>query len=178
MYRVEFVLHSGLDAAERGRFVADMLALDVHPERVEMSEDGSGAVYYFDPPITVEERAVLDRWLTEHPLVWRHTESVAATAELRCEFTCLAAPVQAEGTLAGHPFYFRARGDEWSFAVSEQPDVDPAALHSAQAAEGSGWFRGGTFAGAYTGSRLPRDDAEMLIHLCAREYLYEAATPR
>lgn len=26
-------------------------------------------------------------------------------------------PVQAEGTIAGEPFYFRARGNNWSFMI-------------------------------------------------------------
>jgi len=31
-------------------------------------------------------------------------------------------PVQAEGTVNGHPFYFRARGVSWSLEVACQPD--------------------------------------------------------
>lgn len=30
-------------------------------------------------------------------------------------------PVQAEGTIAGLPFYFRARGAQWSFSVGADP---------------------------------------------------------
>jgi len=30
-------------------------------------------------------------------------------------------PVQAEGTVNGTPFYFRARGNSWSFSVGEDP---------------------------------------------------------
>jgi hypothetical protein len=33
-------------------------------------------------------------------------------------------PVQAEGTVGGKPFYFRARGEHWSFRVAE-PGEDP-----------------------------------------------------
>jgi len=29
-----------------------------------------------------------------------------------------ACPVQAEGTIDGHPFYFRYRGDEWSLTIA------------------------------------------------------------
>src|SRR5204863_6009634 len=32
-------------------------------------------------------------------------------------FTCMAAPVQAEGSISDHAFYFRARGQEWSFGI-------------------------------------------------------------
>ena len=35
------------------------------------------------------------------------------------------APVQAEGTIVGKPLYFRARWEEWSFAVTDSEDVDP-----------------------------------------------------
>jgi hypothetical protein len=38
---------------------------------------------------------------------------------LQYQFTSGAAPVQAEGTVAGHPFYVRARHDEWTFSVPE-----------------------------------------------------------
>lgn len=30
-------------------------------------------------------------------------------------------PVQAEGTIAGKPFYFRARGDHWSIRIGDDP---------------------------------------------------------
>lgn len=32
-----------------------------------------------------------------------------------------ACPVQAEGTVDGIPFYFRARGDEWSMSIGLDP---------------------------------------------------------
>lgn len=47
-------------------------------------------------------------------------------------------PVQAEGRIAGRPFYFRARHDEWSFAVADDPEGD--ALQARFGCE-SGWFR-------------------------------------
>jgi hypothetical protein len=34
-------------------------------------------------------------------------------------------PVQAEGMIDGMPFYFRARGEGWSFSVAATPDGDP-----------------------------------------------------
>lgn len=34
-------------------------------------------------------------------------------------------PVQAEGTIGGKPFYFRARGKHWSFAVGADPLGSP-----------------------------------------------------
>lgn len=34
-------------------------------------------------------------------------------------------PVQAEGTIAGQPFYFRARGEHWSVGVGADPIGKP-----------------------------------------------------
>ena len=34
-------------------------------------------------------------------------------------------PVQAEGRIAGRPFYFRARCEGWSFSVGEEPVGNP-----------------------------------------------------
>jgi hypothetical protein len=87
-------------------------------------------------------------------------------------FTCDAAPVQAEGTLDGHPFYFRARGDRWTFAVAEEPGVDPVHIDSAEGAVGRGFFleapygAPGSFAAGYMALAVARD----LIEECARRY--------
>jgi len=35
-------------------------------------------------------------------------------------------PVQAEGTIEGHPFYFRARGSHWSLEISPPPGISGA----------------------------------------------------
>jgi len=48
--------------------------------------------------------------------------------DLLYTFTTTAAPVQAEGTIRGKPFYFRARHGSWSFAPAMKPSVDPKAL--------------------------------------------------
>lgn len=34
-------------------------------------------------------------------------------------------PVQADGTIGGQPFYFRARGEHWSFGVGADPIGEP-----------------------------------------------------
>ena len=34
-------------------------------------------------------------------------------------------PVQADGTIDGWPFYFRARGERWSFSIGKNPVGDP-----------------------------------------------------
>ena len=39
-------------------------------------------------------------------------------------------PVQAEGTINGHLFYFRARHDEWTFSISESSRIDPVDIQT------------------------------------------------
>jgi hypothetical protein len=34
-------------------------------------------------------------------------------------------PVQAEGTIEGKPFYFRARGESWSLGIGGEPVLEP-----------------------------------------------------
>jgi len=34
-------------------------------------------------------------------------------------------PVQAEGTINGHPFYFRSRHENWAVRVADAKDGDP-----------------------------------------------------
>lgn len=38
-------------------------------------------------------------------------------------------PVQAEGTVAGLPFYFRARGQRWTLGIGHDPIGDPEWHH-------------------------------------------------
>jgi hypothetical protein len=42
----------------------------------------------------------------------------------RGTMTCGACPVQIEGEVDGHAFYFRARGGGWSFGISHDPMTD------------------------------------------------------
>lgn len=83
--------------------------------------------------------------------------------------------MQAEGTVAGRPFYFRARYDEWTFAVADQPGVDPGDIDSADAARGRGWFRSETVGAPreFGASYLSVNDATSLIRRCAAEYIAE-----
>lgn len=174
-YRIDFGLRSGLETRERTRFPYSIIELGVHPERVEVNADGTGAILYSDPPIDAAERDLLRGWLTGNPDVEWHAERVAPVSALIYEFTSPAAPVQAEGTIAGQPFYFRARWDEWSFAVSELSGLDPAAITSSDVWEDGGWFRGGTLPDPRAASYMPIGEAEMLIQICAREYLASRA---
>lgn len=88
------------------------------------------------------------------------------------QFTCDAAPVQAEGTLEGHPFYFRSRGDQWAFSVSEEPALDPVFIDSAESAAGRGYYAEGQYgaSGSYAASYMPLAEARELISECARRY--------
>ncbi|HJR34482.1 MAG TPA: hypothetical protein VJ817_06015 [Gemmatimonadales bacterium] len=87
-------------------------------------------------------------------------------------FTCDSAPVQGEGTLNGHPFYFRARGDHWTFSLAEEPGLDPVFIDSAESALGRGYYLEGQYGapGSFAASYLPLAEARMLIDECARRY--------
>jgi hypothetical protein len=96
---------------------------------------------------------------------------------LTFQFTCIAAPVQAEGTIAGHAFYFRARGEEWTFALAERFSDDPVLLGPEDAAAGTAWYRSGSVSGGrFAASYLALDEARLLIDECARAYLTERAS--
>jgi hypothetical protein len=88
------------------------------------------------------------------------------------QFTCDAAPVQAEGTLEGHPFYFRARGDQWAFSLAEEPELDPVFIDSAESASGRGYYLEGQYGApdSFAASYMPLAEARSLIDACARRY--------
>lgn len=91
---------------------------------------------------------------------------------LEFEFTSFMAPVQAEGTIAGRAFYFRARTQRWELTVAENPGDDPAALDAASAAVGVAWYRTGEIPGGpFAASYVPLDEASSIIRSCAREYI-------
>lgn len=87
-------------------------------------------------------------------------------------FTCDAAPVQAEGTLDGHPFYFRARGEQWTFSLAEEPGLDPVCIESAETAAGRGYFLAEQYGapGSFAASHITLGKARELIGECARRY--------
>ncbi len=87
------------------------------------------------------------------------------------------APVQADGRLAGHPLYFRARFSDWAFVLCTNADIDPSTLRGANEL---GFFREGEFEGfelcGEYGSHteagyIPYARAEQLIRECALRYL-------
>jgi hypothetical protein len=88
------------------------------------------------------------------------------------EYTCTAAPVQAEGTIAGKRFYFRSRDQEWTFSVSESQEIDPVEITSAEDAKGEGFFIAGRYGvRAFDASYMPLDIADKIIRECVDAYL-------
>ena len=98
-------------------------------------------------------------------------------AKVDYRFTCDAAPVQAEGMLDGSPFYFRARGDQWTFSLAEAPGLDPIYIDSSESAVGRGYFLSGQYGapGSFAASYMPLPEARNLIGECVLRY---RATPR
>ena len=90
---------------------------------------------------------------------------------LRFVLTLDASPVQAEGTVAWRPFYFRARHQSWSFGVAERADVDPVLVDDTSAEDGSGWYQEGHVPGPSGASYMPLAEAEALIRACAEHYV-------
>lgn len=91
---------------------------------------------------------------------------------LRIEYLGGECPVQAEGTVDGKPFYFRARGNFWSFALSEDttissPDEDTADFYVEEE-------YGDT---PYEAGYMPIEVAESIIRRCAEEYLRSGVRP-
>ena len=91
------------------------------------------------------------------------------------------APVQADGRLAGHPFYFRARHSGWSFTLCTNADIDPAGLFGGGDAQGffthddlCGYELWGDYGTGHDASYMPYTVAERLIRECAVRYLAEA----
>jgi hypothetical protein len=96
----------------------------------------------------------------------RHVRDNAIQLEFRLYGQC---PVQGEGTLLGHQLYFRARWNEWSFAVADSVNIDPVDIQLA----GQGFLREGQ-CGEPNGdeaSCMDYDNAEAIVRRCAAEYV-------
>lgn len=81
------------------------------------------------------------------------------------------APVQGTGTVAGNPFYFRARWEEWSFAISDDPEVDVLDICVPESAQYGFFAEAVVPGGPYAASSLSYDTAESIIKDCCRQYL-------
>ena len=86
-----------------------------------------------------------------------------AMHDLQFTITCEAAPVQVEGTAGKTRFYFRARHDEWNFAASSDPAVDPLGLPDNHAKA-----RRGTYPNA---GYMPHETALDIIRKCLAEVI-------
>lgn len=108
----------------------------------------------------------------------RREATVTGALPLEYALTTTAAPVQAEGTVAGRPFYFRARHDEWTFSVSESAGLDPVDVGEADAVTGRGWYRSGRvgWPWEFRASYLTAEEVASIIRGCAAAYLAERAT--
>ena len=90
--------------------------------------------------------------------------------DLLYNFTTTAAPIQAEGTVYGRPFYFRARHSSWSFAAARNPNLDPEALVLPERGSSEVFLIEGKFSKA---SYMSLSKARKLIESCAEAYLRE-----
>src|SRR5688572_10901218 len=89
-------------------------------------------------------------------------------------FTTTAAPVQAEGTVCGRPFYFRASHSSWTFAAARNPNLDPEALVLPGRGSSEVFLIEGKFGKA---SYMSLSRARKLIESCAEVYLREQTEP-
>lgn len=81
-------------------------------------------------------------------------------------------PVQADGFIGELPFYFHARFDTWTFAISEAPDIDPVqvAIGQAPGFRMQRRYRKRT-RGKCDASFMSHAQARVLIETTARYYL-------
>ncbi len=77
---------------------------------------------------------------------------------------CGHCPVQAEGTIDGQRFYFRARGTHWSLAIGANLDIDPD------------WYLKVRYsADPFAAGWMAETEARAIIERCAIEYLASKA---
>lgn len=79
-------------------------------------------------------------------------------AKLHIEMIGGFCPVQAEGTIDGKPFYFRARGFRWELEIETSQG------------DGSPWSASCTWGEWPDAGWMPEDEARRLIEWCAKEY--------
>ena len=84
------------------------------------------------------------------------------------------APVQAEGTINEFLFYFRARHDEWTFAVSENPEIDPVDIQFPDSSKQYCFFAQGQYGLGFESkaSYMDNDTAIKIIENCVSDYLH------
>jgi uncharacterized protein (TIGR02996 family) len=78
------------------------------------------------------------------------------------------APVQGEGCIGRHAFYFRARGNAWSFGLSENPAIDPSAVEDTS--EGTFALEAAYGEMPFAASYMPVRDALAILRRCGQRY--------
>lgn len=90
-------------------------------------------------------------------------------------------PLQAEGKISGKPFYFRARGIRWQFAIDEIANdaVDVIAFECRPGFRLSGEWIDKDFPGdiKYSAGYMPEAIAKQIIENCAKQYLEALKSP-
>ncbi|HEX8833571.1 MAG TPA: hypothetical protein VF719_05190 [Abditibacteriaceae bacterium] len=84
------------------------------------------------------------------------------------------APVQAEGTICGKRFHFRARWSGWCLSVAEDESVDPIDINTSE----QGFYVEGDYGrkGGYEASYMPDEDAKAIIERCAQAFISKSQT--
>ena len=99
--------------------------------------------------------------------------------EMEAKLTCPGCPVQFEGTVDGHPWYFRARYQSWSFQIAESPDAEPVLVGWEPPRGVAGWTmeRPWIEEDEYGAGYKPHRHALRLIYICLR-WWSEGRLPR
>ena len=75
-----------------------------------------------------------------------------------------ACPVQADGTINGVPFYFRARGQRWQMAIGEDPVEISCGMKD-------GWYKEEPWGKEmFDAGLMSEETAKEIIERCAEEY--------
>lgn len=119
-------------AAVKKRPPPGLLSLGVDKKGNVTLTDSKGTVHQVPPPD--------DEWLAmRDEMTWEMHEGPIDVV------TCGACPVQSEGTVDGHPIYFRARHDAWTLDIG-QKGGDP---HKSRWDEEPGWQVFGDYGGTF-----------------------------
>ena len=84
------------------------------------------------------------------------------------------APVQADGQILGHAFYFRSKHSQWTFTACANSHGDPACIFPE--VDEPGFFEDGEYQGYYlsgefnNASFMRYDEAERIIRDCAEQF--------
>ena len=77
-------------------------------------------------------------------------------------------PVQASGTIDGKEFYFRSRGQGWSFAVAANAGIDPVDIN---ATSEQGFYLEESYGeGLYDAGFMPVEEAKEIINRCVEKF--------